>query len=64
MKTGYSYFRNDMIVDKSTEYYLINSMGLTKIQIKKMLPSEIEEHCNKMIKQRIVEKSVNKSKKK
>ena len=41
-----------MIVDKDTEDYLI-SMGLTKKQIKDMLPSEIEEYCNKITKQEI-----------
>jgi hypothetical protein len=42
-----------MIVDQNTEHYLIHSMGLNKKQIKDMLPSEIEEHCKKVIKQRI-----------
>ena len=42
-----------MVVDESTEYYLINSMGLTKKQIKDMLPSEIEEYCDKVIRERI-----------
>ena len=42
-----------MYVDKNTEYYLIHSMGLTKAQIKKMLPSEIEEHCKKTIRKEI-----------
>ena len=47
-----------MIVDKDTEHYLINSMGLSKTQIKNMLPSEVEEHCNKTIKQRIKETGI------
>jgi hypothetical protein len=42
-----------MYVNETTEYYLIHSMGLTKKQIKNMLPSEIDEHCNKIIRQRI-----------
>jgi hypothetical protein len=42
-----------MYVDENTEYYLIHSMGLTKTQIKKMLPSEIEEHCKKAIRKEI-----------
>ena len=42
-----------MKVDENTEYYLIHSMGLNKKQIKDMLPSEIEKHCNDIIKQRI-----------
>ena len=42
-----------MIVDEAIEYYLINSMGLTKQQIKDMLPSEIEEYCNTVIRERI-----------
>ena len=42
-----------MTVDKSTEYYLINSIGLNKKQIKDMLPSEINNYCNKVIKERI-----------
>ena len=41
------------IVDKVTEYYLIHSMGLTKKQIKDMLPSEVEEHCKKVTRQEI-----------
>ena len=42
-----------MVVDKNTEHYLINSMGLSKTEIKKMLPSEIEKHCNRIIRERI-----------
>jgi hypothetical protein len=42
-----------MVVDKNTEYYLINSMGLNKKQVKEMLPSEIEEHCKKVIRKEI-----------
>ena len=42
-----------MYVDKNTEYYLIHSMGLTKAQIKKMLPSEIEEYCKKVTRKEI-----------
>jgi hypothetical protein len=41
-----------MYVDKSTEYYLVHSMGLTKKQIRDMLPSEVDEHCDKIIRQR------------
>jgi hypothetical protein len=46
-----------MYVDKNTEYYLIHSMGLTKKQIKDMLPSEIDKHCNDIIRQRIEERN-------
>lgn len=42
-----------MIVDKQEEYYLIQSMGLTKKKIKDMLPSEIEEHCKRITKEEI-----------
>jgi len=42
-----------MIVDESTEYYLIHSMGLTKEQIDEMLPSEVKEHCYQVIRKRI-----------
>jgi hypothetical protein len=42
-----------MYVTKNTEYYLIHSMGLTKKQIKDMLPSEVEEHCRKVIKKEL-----------
>ena len=42
-----------MIVDKSKEHYLIHSMGLTKKQIKEMLPSEITRHCDEVIRKRI-----------
>lgn len=47
-----------MIVDASTEYYLINSMGLNKKQIKEMLPSEIEEYCNKITKEEIKNRGI------
>ena len=47
-----------MKVDENTEYYLIHSMGLNKKQIKDMLPSEIEKHCNDIIKQRIKETGI------
>jgi hypothetical protein len=33
-----------MYFDKTTEYYLIHSMGLTKKQIKDMTLKEIEEY--------------------
>jgi hypothetical protein len=42
-----------MIVDEATEYYLTHSMGLTKFQIKNMLPSEVDEYCKNIIKKRI-----------
>ena len=42
-----------MEVDKSTEYYLIHSMGLTKKQIKEMLPSEVDQHCDEVIRKKI-----------
>ena len=51
-----------MFVDKNTEYYLIHSMGMTKTQIKKMLPSEIEEHCKKVIRKEIDDTGIYKSK--
>jgi hypothetical protein len=47
-----------MLVDKNTEHYLLHSMKLSAAQIKKMLPSEIDEHCNQTIKQRIQDKSI------
>jgi len=47
-----------MKVDKNTEYYLINSMGLNKKQIEEMLPSEVEKHCKEVIKQRIKETGI------
>ena len=47
-----------MVVDKNTEYYLIHSMGLNIKQIKEMLPSEVERHCNDVIKQRIKETGI------
>jgi hypothetical protein len=46
-----------MHVNKNTEYYLIHSMSLSKKQIKDMLPSEIDEHCKKIIRQRIEEQN-------
>jgi hypothetical protein len=42
-----------MTVKPDVENYLIKSMGLTKTQIKKMLPSEIEEYCKKVIRKEI-----------
>ena len=42
-----------MIVDESTEHYLIHSMGLTKKQIDEMLPSEVDQHCDEVIRKRI-----------
>jgi len=47
-----------MTVNENTEHYLIHSMGLNKKQIKEMLPSEIEKHCNDIIKQRIKNRGV------
>ena len=47
-----------MYVDKTTEYYLIHSMGLTKKQVKDMLPSEVEEHCKKFIKKELEERKI------
>jgi len=47
-----------MIVDESTEYYLIHSMGLTKKQIKEMLPSEIDEYCKKITKEEIKNRGI------
>jgi hypothetical protein len=47
-----------MYTDKNTEDYLIHSMGLTKKQIKDMLPSEIDEHCKKIIRQRIEKQNI------
>jgi hypothetical protein len=46
-----------MYVNETTEYYLIHSMGLTKKQIKDMLPSEIKEHNHKIIRQKIEEQN-------
>jgi hypothetical protein len=45
-------------VDKNAEYYLIHSMGLTKKQIKDMLPSEIKEHCDKIIRKEREEQGI------
>jgi hypothetical protein len=53
-----------MVVDESTEYYLINSMGLTKQQIKDMLPSEVEDYCDKVIRERISARGIYKPKEK
>jgi len=47
-----------MKVDENTEYYLIHSMGLNKKQIKDMLPSEIEKHCENVVKQRIQDRDI------
>ena len=47
-----------MVVDKHDEYYLIHSMGLTKKQIKEMLPSEVENHCKNVIKKEIEETGI------
>ena len=47
-----------MVVDENTEYYLIHSMGLTKKQIKEMLPSEVEEHCRKITRQEIEQRGI------
>jgi hypothetical protein len=47
-----------MIVDEATEYYLIHSMGLTKEQIEEMLPSEIENYCNEVIRKRIAKRKM------
>ena len=47
-----------MVVDEKNEYYLIHSMGLTKKQIKEMLPSEIEKHCKKVIRKEIEETGI------
>jgi len=46
------------IVNPNTEYYLIHSMGLTKKKIKDMLPSEIEEYCKKVTKERIKKRKI------
>jgi hypothetical protein len=46
------------IEDKTKEYYLIHSMGLTKKQIKEMLPSEIKKHCESVIKKEIQERGI------
>jgi putative aminopeptidase FrvX len=42
-----------MIVNEATEYYLIHSMGLTKQQIKDMLPSEIHKYCEEITRREI-----------
>jgi hypothetical protein len=36
-------------------------MGLTKKQIKDMLPSEVDEYCDKVIRKRLDDKSNDKS---
>jgi len=41
-----------MTVDESTENYLIKIIGLTKEQIKEMLPSEIDDYCNNIIEEK------------
>jgi hypothetical protein len=46
-----------MVVNKNTEYYLIHSMGLTKKQIRDMTPAQVDEHCNKIIRQKIEEQN-------
>jgi hypothetical protein len=38
-----------MVVSKNTEYYLVHEFGLSKKEIKDMLPSEIKEHNQKII---------------
>ena len=52
-----------MVVNINTEHYLIHSMGLNKKQIKDMLPSEIEEHCKKVIRERIDKRGIVKTRK-
>ena len=47
-----------MNVNENTEYYLIHSMGLTKKQIKDMLPSEVEEYCRKVTKEEIKNRGI------
>jgi hypothetical protein len=47
-----------MVVNKNTEYYLIHSMGLNKKQIKDMTPGQVDEHCNRIIRQRLDEQNV------
>ena len=42
-----------VIVTPGQEHYLIHSMGLTKKQLKEMLPSEIDKHCEAVIRKRI-----------
>ena len=53
-----------MKVNENTEYYLINSMGLNKKQIKDMTPGEVEDHCKKIIKDRINKRGLLKTEKK
>jgi hypothetical protein len=45
-----------MVVDEATEYYLVHSIGLTKKQIENMLPSEIDQYCEDIIRKRINER--------
>jgi hypothetical protein len=47
-----------MIVDKTDEHYLIHCMGLTKKQIKDMLPSEVDRHCDNVIRKEIEETGI------
>jgi hypothetical protein len=42
-----------MYVTKSQEYYLTTDIGLTKKQIKDMLPSEVDKYCDDVIRKRI-----------
>ena len=51
------------IVSEAREHYLINCMGLTKKQIKQMLPSEITAHCERVVKKEIEESDFFKPKK-
>ena len=51
-----------MIVDEAREHYLIHSMGLTKKQIKEMLPSEIDTHCESVIRKQIEDTGIYKPK--
>jgi hypothetical protein len=46
-----------MYVDKSTEYYLVHSMGLTKKQVRDMLPSEVKEHNHRIIRKWLEEQN-------
>ena len=50
-----------MIVKPDVENYLIKSMGLTKTQIKNMLPSEIEQYCKNVTRQEIENRGIYKS---
>jgi hypothetical protein len=42
-----------VFVTKDTEKHLIDNFGLTKKQIKELLPSEIKAHCDKVIRKEI-----------